>query len=275
MLFQLQTTLETLRFLDIVDIIVVATLFYWLYRLVKNTRALGLLKGLGVLVVINIVAHFMGMHTISWIMQQSVAVLMIALPIVFQPELRRLLEQLGSGTGFFSSRTKISKEELTSIVKEVVIACRSMSRRKIGALMVFERNMKLDVLSMQGTRIDGLVTSELLMNLFYPKSPLHDGAVIIRNGRIETAASLLPVSQNRDVSKELGTRHRSALGQSEESDALVVVVSEETGQISYALGGQIHRGVTEDTLRTVMLSLLEPTPSAVSSLLKIKRGESK
>ena len=217
MLFQLQTTLETLRFLDIVDIIVVATLFYWLYRLVKNTRALGLLKGLGVLVVINIVAHFMGLHTISWIMQQSVAVLMIALPIVFQPELRRLLEQLGSGTGFFSSRTKISKEELTSIVKEVVIACRSMSRRKIGALMVFERNMKLDVLSMQGTRIDGLVTSELLMNLFYPKSPLHDGAVIIRNGRIETAASLLPVSQNRDVSKELGTRHRSALGQSEES----------------------------------------------------------
>ena len=99
--------------------------------------------------------------------------------------------------------------------------------------------------------------------------------MIIRNGRIETAASLLPVSQNRDVSKELGTRHRSALGQSEESDALVVVVSEETGQISYALGGQIHRGVTEDTLRTVMLSLLEPTPSAVSSLLKIKRGESK
>ena len=202
MLFQLQTTLETLRFLDIVDIIVVATLFYWLYRLVKNTRALGLLKGLGVLVVINIVAHFMGLHTISWIMQQSVAVLMIALPIVFQPELRRLLEQLGNGTGFFSSRTKISKEELTSIVKEVVIACRSMSRRKIGALMVFERNMKLDVLSMQGTRIDGLVTSELLMNLFYPKSPLHDGAVIIRNGRIETAASLLPVSQNRDVSEE-------------------------------------------------------------------------
>ena len=200
MLFQLQTTLETLRFLDIVDIIFVATLFYWLYRLVKNTRALGLLKGLGVLVVLNIVAHFMGLHTISWIMQQSVAVLMIALPIVFQPELRRLLEQLGSGTGFFSSRTKISKEELTSIVKEVVIACRSMSRRKIGALMVFERNMKLDVLSMQGTRIDGLVTSELLMNLFYPKSPLHDGAVIIRNGRIETAASLLPVSQNRDVS---------------------------------------------------------------------------
>ena len=213
MLFQLQTTLATLRFLDIVDIIFVATLFYWLYRLVKNTRALGLLKGLGVLVVLNIVAHFMGLHTISWIMQQSVAVLMIALPIVFQPELRRLLEQLGSGTGFFSSRTKISKEELTSIVKEVVIACRSMSRRKIGALMVFERNMKLDVLSMQGTRIDGLVTSELLMNLFYPKSPLHDGAVIIRNGRIETAASLLPVSQNRDVSKELGTRHRSALGQ--------------------------------------------------------------
>lgn len=141
--------------------------------------------------------------------------------------------------------------------------------------MVFERKMKLDVLSMQGTRIDGLVTSELLMNLFYPKSPLHDGAVIIRNGRIETAASLLPVSQNRDVSKELGTRHRSALGQSEESDALVVVVSEETGQISYALGGQIHRGVSEDTLRTIMLSLLEPTPSAVSSLLKIKRGEPK
>ena len=116
MLFQLQTTLATLRFLDIVDIIFVATLFYWLYRLVKNTRALGLLKGLGVLVVLNIVAHFMGLHTISWIMQQSVAVLMIALPIVFQPELRRLLEQLGSGTGFFSSRTKISKEELTSIV---------------------------------------------------------------------------------------------------------------------------------------------------------------
>ena len=200
MLFQLQTTLATLRFLDIVDIIFVATLFYWLYRLVKNTRALGLLKGLGVLVVLNIVAHFMGLHTISWIMQQSVAVLMIALPIVFQPELRRLLEQLGSGTGFFSSRTKISKEELTSIVKEVVIACRSMSRRKIGALMVFERNMKLDVLSMQGTRIDGLVTSELLMNLFYPKSPLHDGAVIIRNGRIETAASLLPVSHTTPFS---------------------------------------------------------------------------
>ena len=199
--FQLQTTLETLRFLDIVDIVFVAVLFYYLYRLVKNTRALGLVKGLVVLVGINIVAHFIGLHAISWILQHSVAVLMIALPIVFQPELRRLLEQLGNGGGFFSTRSKISKEELTSIVKEVVIACRSMSRRKIGALMVFERRMKLDVLSMQGTRIDGLVTSELLMNIFYPKSPLHDGAVIIRNGRIETAASLLPVSQNRDVSK--------------------------------------------------------------------------
>lgn len=270
--FQIQTTLETLRLWDMIDIIFVAVLLYWIYKLIRNTRAMGLLKGIVVLAIVNVIAHFMGLHAISWILQQSMAVLVVALPIVFQPELRRLLEQLGSGS-FFSYKSKISKDELTTVVKEVVIACRSMSRRKVGALIVFERNMKLDVLSMQGTRVDGIVSSELLMNIFYPKSPLHDGAVIIRNGRIETAASLLPVSQNPNVNKELGTRHRSALGQSEESDALVVVVSEETGQISYALGGEIHRGVTEDTLRMVMLSLLTPTQTAVRSLLKIKRGE--
>lgn len=267
MSIQIQSLLETLRFMDIIDIIFVAFLLYWMYRLIRNTRAMALVKGFIVLGIINGVAHLMGLHAISWLLQKSVTVLIVALPIVFQPELRRLLEQLGSG-GIFAYKSKLSKEELASVVQEVVIATRTMARRKVGALIVFERNMKLDVLSMQGTRIDGFVTSELLMNIFYPKSPLHDGAVIIRNGRIETAASLLPVSHNRSLNKDLGTRHRSALGQTEDSDALVVVVSEETGHISYAFGGHLYRNVDEETLRNTLMTLLAPPPTVAKSMFK-------
>lgn len=268
--------METLRLLDIVDILVVTIMGYYIYILIRNTRAMALVKGLLVLGVINFLAHIFELHAISWLLQQGMAVLIVALPIVFQPELRRILEQLGSAK-LLSSSAKITKDEFELIVREVTLATRSMARRKVGALIVFERNVKLDVISMQGTRIDGIISSELLMNIFYPKSPLHDGAVIIRNGRIETAASLLPVSQNRSVNKELGTRHRAALGQSEESDALVVIVSEETGQISYALGGHIYRDISEDTLRNTLISLIDTSSkSKVSSIwdvFKRKKGE--
>lgn len=263
---QIQSLLETLRFMDAIDIVVVAVLLYWMHKLIRNTRAMALLKGVIVLVILNMVTHFMGLHTLSWLLQQTMSILVVALPIVFQPELRRFLEQLGSG-GFLSFKSKLSKDELTQMVREVTIAARTMARKKVGALIVFERNTKLDVLSMQGTHIDGEVSSELLMNIFYPKSPLHDGAVIIRGGRIETAASLLPMSHS-PLNKELGTRHRSALGQTEDSDAVVVVVSEETGYISYAYQGNLYRNVTEDTLREVLLRLLAPATTTTSSWWK-------
>lgn len=264
---QLQGLMETFRFVDMVDILLVASILYYMYKLIKDTRAEALLKGLIVLGIVNVISHALDLHVVSWLLQQSTTVLLVALPIVFQPELRRALEQLGRGR-IFSKTQDVTKVELDNMITEVITSAKVMSRERIGALIVFEREVGLGDFIDTGIRIDGMVTRELLNNIFIPNTPLHDGAVIIRNGRIMAAGCLLPLTSDRNLSTELGTRHRAAIGMSEQADAVVLVVSEETGIISYAYGGHLYRKLEEGQLRDTLRTFLERPRSAIAEFWK-------
>ena len=231
MMAQLQGLIETFRFGDLVDILSVAVLLYYLYKQIRDTRAMALLKGLIVLGLINVASRFFDLHVISWLLQQGMTVLLVALPVVFQPELRRALERLGRGR-LFSKSQDVSEVEIDSLVNEVMASAKVMSRDRIGALIVFEREVGLGEIIDTGIEIDGKVSRELLNNIFIPNTPLHDGAVVIRGNRIMAAGCLLPLTQDRSLSTELGTRHRAAIGLSEQADAVVLVVSEETGNFT-------------------------------------------
>ena len=267
MALQLQGLIDTFRFGDLVDIISVAVLLYYVYKQIRDTRAMALLKGLIVLAVINIVSRFFDLHVISWILQQGMTVLLVALPVVFQPELRRALERLGRGRLFTKSQN-VSEEEIDKTLNEVIAAAKVMSRERIGALIVFEREVGLGEIIDTGIEIDGKVSRELLNNIFIPNTPLHDGAVVIRNGRVMAASCLLPLTQDRSLSTELGTRHRAAIGLSEQADAVILVVSEETGKISYTYGGHIYRHLPEEQLRESLRAFMDRPKSTLSFLRK-------
>ena len=200
---------------------------------------------------VTVVASYFELHVISWLLQKSVTLLFVALPIVFQPELRRALEHLGQGR-FFRASGLLDDEEAQSTIREIRSAVKILSANKIGALLVIERDMGLNDISATGIQIDGLITSDFLMNVFIPNTPLHDGAAVIRGKRLIAAGCLLPLTENRTLSTELGTRHRAAIGLSEQCDALVVVVSEETGTISIAENGRIHRHLDGDQLTHIL-----------------------
>lgn len=255
MLLQLQGLLSTMRILDIVDIIVVAVFLYQLYYMISGTRAISLLKGLLLLGALTVISSWLDLHVVNWLLEKSMTVLIVALPIVFQPELRKALEQLGRGR-FISRSTLVDDEERTRVIDEVVLACERMSKEQIGALIVFERSVGLGDYIDTGIYVDGVVSEELLGNIFIPNTPLHDGAVVVRENRVIAAGCLLPLTQDRSLSSELGTRHRAAIGLSEQADALVVVVSEETGAISYAYGGRIYRHLDGDNLRNMLRNYL-------------------
>ena len=230
MLIQVQGLLSTLGILDIVDILLVAYFLYTLYQMLINTRAATLVKGLLILLVIMMTSRWMNLHVISWLMEKSMTVILVALPVVFQPELRRALEQIGRGKWFHKGgSSELDEAEFDSLLRAVSGATTAMSRRKVGALMVFERNTGLEECIETGIAIDGLLSEGLLLNIFEKDTPLHDGAVIIRGKRIVAASCLLPLTENRNLSQELGTRHRAGIGVSEQSDAVVIIVSEETG----------------------------------------------
>lgn len=267
MMTQLQGLIETFRFGDLVDILSVAVLIYYLYKQIRDTRAMALLKGLVVLGLINVASRFFDLHVISWLLQQGMTVLLVALPVVFQPELRRALERLGRGR-LFSKSQDVSEMEIDNLVNEVMASAKVMSREKIGALIVFEREVGLGEIIDTGIEIDGKVSRELLNNIFIPNTPLHDGAVVIRNNRVMAAACLLPLTQDRSLSTELGTRHRAAIGLSEQADAVVLVVSEETGKISYTYGGHIYRHLPEEQLCESLRAFMERPKSALSFLKK-------
>ena len=241
LLLQLQGLLKTISILDVLDILVVAYFLFRIYLMLKNTRAATLVKGLLVLAVILFISKWLNLHVITWLLEKSMTVVMVALPVVFQPELRRALEQIGRGR-LFHKHNELDEKELEEI----------MSRRKIGALMVFERETGLEERIETGVPIDGLISDSLLLNIFEPDTPLHDGAVVIRGNRIVAASCLLPLTEARNLSQELGTRHRSAIGISEQSDALVLVVSEETGTISLARNGELHRYLTGEDIKSLL-----------------------
>ena len=250
---------------------VVAYFLYRVYLMLKNTRAATLVKGLLVLVGFMIICRTLNLHVISWLLEKSMTVIMVALPVVFQPELRRALEQIGRGK-LFRKGSELDEQEINAMLDAIASATKAMSTAKVGALMVFERATGLVERIETGVPIDGLVSSGLIQNIFVKDTPLHDGAVIIRGNRVVAACCLLPLTENRNLSQELGTRHRAAIGLSEQSDAMVLVVSEETGAISIARNGELMRYLTVDDVKDILRNaIVQPHAAGKDSLLdKIK-----
>ncbi len=240
--------------LDAVDILIVAYVIYKLMNVIRGTRATTLIKGLAVIFVASLIARALALQTVSWLLEQSTTVIFVALPIVFYPELRRALEQIGRGQFFTKFNT--SKDQSQSVIESVVKVAVKLSARRVGALIVIERETGLQEFVETGVGLDALLSAELLGNIFEPNSPLHDGAAIIRDGRISSAASFLPLTESL-LDSQLGTRHRAAVGLSEQSDAVVIVVSEETGTISLAVGGRLRRYLTESRLSEQLQAYLQ------------------
>lgn len=240
------------RWQDAVDIILVSFIIYRILLMIRDTRAMQMLKGFLILIVFAFIGAQFQFYTINWLLTSLWAVWLIAFVIIFQPELRKILVTLGHRHMFIG----LLKEE-ERLYKEITEACRVLARRKIGALIVLERDVNLKNYIETGTRLDAELTAELLVTLFVPKTPLHDGAVLIRESRLVAAGCILPLSQESDISKRYGTRHRAALGITEESDAVAIVVSEENRSISLAVGGKMTPAIEPMTLEE-MLTLYGP-----------------
>lgn len=271
MLSQIEGLIYTISFLDLIDIAIVALVVYKLYFILRNTQAMTLVKGLILLVGVMFVSKWLGLNVINWIMQKFMTIVLVALPVVFQPELRRALEHLGRGS-FFSDGVMTDVNERDNLFKELARTVAVLSENKIGALIVLEKETGLNDYIETGIKVDGLVTSEFLTNVFIPNTPMHDGAVIIRGNRVQAAGCLLPLTQDRNLSKELGTRHRAAIGISEQTDAVVVIVSEETGIISIARGGRLVRYFDTDKMVEYLQPLFAVKPSALSNFFSSRRN---
>lgn len=248
---------------DVIDILLVAFLIYKGFQLVRETRAKQLVKGILLLIIAYYASQIFNLKSMSFLLLSVMQFGVIALVVIFQPELRSALERLGStrvekARFFGGDADTVARRRTEEYIDEVCSAAQSMHRDRIGALILFERLVKLGEIITTGTVIDAKISDELICNIFYPKSPLHDGAMIIRDGRVYAAGCFLPLSHNQDLSRELGTRHRAALGISENSDVLVVVVSEESGIISLVEHGVIKRNLTIDTLRIALEKALMP-----------------
>ena len=239
--------------IDFVEIIIISLLVYNILVWVKNTRAWVLLRGIIIIVIFCLIAALFQMSTILWIVGKTINVAVIAVVIVFQPELRRALEQLGQKnfiTSVFSFDSQKNQERFSErVVSEIVKATYEMAKVKTGALIVIEQDVVLREYERTGIPLDSLVSSQLLINIFEHNTPLHDGAILVRGERVVSATCYLPLSDNMELSKELGTRHRAAVGISEVCDALTIVVSEETGNVSIAVGGELYRNVDAEYLK--------------------------
>lgn len=248
------------RLADVIDILVVTLIVFQVLMLVRRTRAVQLAIGLGLLFAAYVVSQWLQLYTLQWLLSRVGFVVPIALLVLFQPELRRMLEQLGRGgvslVGFHANG--LDREARIRLVNDVARAARILGSRKIGALIILERRVGLADFIETGIRIDGIATVQLLINIFYPNTPLHDGALIIRGNRVLAAGCLLPLTVRPGLSRALGTRHRAGIGITEETDAVAVMVSEETGTLSLAREGRITRGLTEEELKVALLALIGP-----------------
>ncbi|MCF6462303.1 diadenylate cyclase CdaA [Clostridium sp. Cult1] len=262
-----------LRVRDIIDILIVAIAFYKLFMLIRETRAEQLSKGIIALFVFTKISEWIELYTVYWILEKAMTVGVLAILIVFQPELRRALEYIGRSSFFTKSFIEIKDESLSQVVDEIVEAVASLSRQKIGALIVMERTTGLSEVVETGTKIDGKVSSDLLINIFIPNTPLHDGAVIIKEDMIKAAGCFLPLTDNTSLSKDLGTRHRAALGISEKSDSLSIVVSEETGAISIAESGSLARYLDTKTLTQILMDMYKPKDQKQTFITKWRRKD--
>lgn len=252
----LNSILKTISFADVIDVVLVAILIYQLMKLIKDTRVARIVKGLIFLIIVYFLAKQFGLRTVRFILEKLFDIGIVALVVVFQPELRRMLEHVGQTQvstikifGKSYNDIDISNRLWQKSINNVCEAVSNLSQNKTGALIVLEKNIKLQDIIRTGTIIDALPSSQMIENIFFKNSPLHDGGMIIRDGKLFAAGCLLPLSQNFKISKELGTRHRAALGMSEISDAIIVVVSEETGVISVAQEGHLTRRLSVNGLK--------------------------
>ena len=252
--------LSLLKITDLVDVAIIVFLVYKLLSLVKSTRAENILKGVGIFLLALWLSTALELRAVSYILSHVVEWGILALIILFQPEIRQILERLGSKNVRLMRVFRPEKEitELEKAIDQTVVACSELSRTKTGVLMVFERDINLDDIVRTGTELDCTVVSELLKNIFFVKAPMHDGAVIVRHGRIIGGGCMLPLSRNVNLSRDLGMRHRAGIGMSENSDAVVVIVSEETGSISVAIGGMLKRHLMPETLSQLLRNELMP-----------------
>lgn len=250
--------LPTVKFMDIVDILLVAFVIYTVIIMIQNTGAVRIAKSVIIILVLSGLTQILNMYLTNYLLDKVLEIGLIALVIMFQPELRRMLEKLGSKSLREILSMKEQQREIDRVISQTVAACEIMSRERTGVLIVFERTASTIDYQKTGTVLDAAVSTELLRNLFFTKASLHDGAVIIRNERIAAAGCVLPLTQNRNISSDLGTRHRAAIGMSEATDAVVVIVSEETGTISVAIGGMLKRHLAPQTLEKLLLNELAP-----------------
>jgi len=246
---------------DVVDIVIMSYVFYRLILIIRGTRAEQLVKGLFILLLAMVISDQAGLDTLHWALRQTMTVGLIAIPIVFQPELRRALEHLGRGKIFKSTYWNWSAQDFENMLDELTKAIPVLVKKRIGALLVIERSTGLKDWVDTGIPVEGVVTAELLVNIFFPRSPLHDGAVIIQGNQIVAAGCYLPLTEDSNLGKELGTRHRAGIGITEISDAVAIIVSEETGIISLAHDGVLTRYLDEKKLKAVLTELLSPERS--------------
>lgn len=270
--------LQRISVSNLVEIIIIAFLIYEILYWIKNTRAWTLLKGLAVVLAFMLLAALFELRTILWLLEKTAAIAATALLVIFQPELRKALEQLGSQSLLTNIRlfddTKEEHDFSDKTVNEIVKATFEMAKVKTGALMVIEKNDTLKEIERTGIEINGLVSSQLLINIFEHNTPLHDGAVVIRGNRVTAATCYLPLSDNMTISKDLGTRHRAAVGISEVTDSLTIIVSEETGRVTVAEGGKLTRANDGEGLRKI-LSNNDEDSAASTSKFKLWKGRLK
>ncbi len=248
------------RISDLLDVLLVAFVIYSIIKLIRETRAIQLAKGVLLLAVLYVIVSLLDMQASEYIMSFVFGNLLLILIVIFSPEIRHALESMGrssvSNINIFNFRNRsddLLEENVRNAVNCVCRACADMSDKKIGALIVFEKDTMLGEIIKTGTAVDAVVTTELIGNIFFPKAPMHDGAAIIKDGRVAAAGCILPLTDNNELSSELGTRHRAAIGLSESSDAVVAVVSEETGAISVAEKGVLKRGISDGDLREILM----------------------
>ncbi|WP_234123193.1 diadenylate cyclase CdaA [Clostridium hydrogenum] len=263
--------LKNISIWSVMDILVVSFIFYKAYMLIKETRAEQLLKGIVLIVVLIPISEILNLTMLNWILQRTITIGVLSIIIIFQPEIRRALEKLGR-TAFSENHVLENVEETEKIIDQVVNCAESLSETRTGALIILEQETGLEDIIATGTRIDAIVSSALLENIFVVNTPLHDGATIIRNGRIIAAGCFLPLTANNDLNKKLGTRHRAGIGISENSDALVIIVSEETGNISLAINGKLTRNYNKEKLKSLLMRIIKNRYNKKSSLKeKVKR----
>ena len=261
--------IATIGFWDVVDILVVAAIIYLVLVFVRRNNSHNVVRGIVILLAVFALANLLNLKMVTFLLQRTLELGLLALVIIFQPELRRLLERMGSGIG----RSRYTFGSVVDMaVAQTALACKDMAESRTGALIIFERSINLNDIINTGTMINSDVTAELIKNLFYDKAPLHDGAIIIRDGRIIAAGCVLPLTKSTNLSKDLGMRHRAGIGLSEQSDAIVVIVSEEAGAVSIAMNGTLKRHLDNETfekiLRNELVSDEKAEDNSITAVLK-------